>query len=380
MKLRAASLIEVFVALTISAIVLTSAMAVFSVAVKNARLANIKGELEREGSFLQELLERDLRATGLGLPRGNHLVDGYDGAGASSLYGPVILAIPDAVGVVADLPAPHASYNTFGTLSTLVDHDSFAGEAEHLFWFNENNGFCQPDGSNGAGATCTTGQTSVFFPGLDGCTNGGVPADRMCTWGLRRLLPGQRFQVVFGDGGWATSAGSLVGPLHTIHGLVWYFTGTTIAPGWEVNAPAPAADLPSTAPSQGFVTTLDRVFYFRDGALLRRQQCEGDPDATDADWPDDTGAAMPANPENVQPGTVQNACTEREILARNVDAVVFSYFDGLGAPITNIDTAAEKNAVRSIGYAIRLKKTFADGAGSTDVLHELSGRVGLRNP
>lgn len=359
--LRGATLIELMVSLALLAVVLGVAVGLVVGAIQSGSRGRARGQFARQGSFINSLMSQELRMAGLGVPDATHIDDAYGGAGDTTGGNDVILATATAIGFIGDLPRPDAQYATFGTITNRP-----LGDGSHIFWHTENNGSCHPDTS---APSCETGDTSMFFPGEDGCANTAAVNDRTCPWGMKRVRAGERIQVVSGATRW-THAGvasplamSDIGaarPLSLNLSTTW---NQTVWPNVANNDP------PVAVSGQGFVTTVDRVFYFLQGTDLMRRQCFGDLDPDSASWPNNATNTLPANPESTPPGGVQNTCLAAEVIGKNVASLNFEYFDGTGAVTTT------KNQIRRVDWTIKLRKTVNNRTVEQDVV----GTVGLRN-
>lgn len=359
---RGATLIELMVSLALLAVVLGVAVGLVAGAIQSAARGRARGELARQGNFVNALLSNELRMAGLGVPMatGNHIADGYDGVGPTNFDSFVILAQPTVVGIVADLPRPDAQYSTFGLLNSRP-----TGVRNAVMWHTENNGSCAPDT---VGPTCTTQTTSIFFPGVDGCDAPGDVNERLCPWGMKRARAGERLQIVDGAHRWThagvadplamsslSATGALALNLSTTWDSFWANTTTT--------------DLPGAVTGQGFVTTIDRLFYRLNGSNLERNQCWGDPDPDDANWPNLAATALPASLISTPATGEANECSGFEVVAKNVTNVVFEYFDNSGVTTTN------KAQIARIDWTITLRKTV----NGRTVQQDIVGTVALRN-
>jgi hypothetical protein len=246
---------------------------------------------------------------------------------------------------VGDLARPDANYNTFGFL---VDGNPGGGHNHHASWLTENNGNCV------VGSGCDTAITSTFFPGESGCDDEADVNERTCPWGLKRLRGGEPFQVVAGNRRWfsATNKASLEAHNHTGNGL-FIHTGNAMPGTWANNGPS---TLPNAGAGQGWVTTLDRVFWRYNSATrtLERIQCWGAPDPTHANWPFQGMSAY-------------------ETVAKNVESVAFTYFDANDIAVTAPTSAAIKATIRRIEFRILFRRPV----GSITVEHEAVGGVFL---
>jgi hypothetical protein len=241
---------------------------------------------------------------------------------------------------------------------------------------------------------CDPNTTSMFFP--SGSTAGRCavdPRDRVCPWGVRRVRAQEDLQVVGADRNWATSraagttavlmvgglapddARALLGapvalrldealePGRVFHPI--FQSSQTNDPRWRDEEPG---TLPGGSVGQGWVTTLDRMFFYRDGDKLMRVQCWGNPRPTHASWPRDNVAVDPG----AVPGT---ACTPPEAIARHVEAVSFRYF---GAAAEELDLADDpRGRVRRVDFEIRFLRTVT--GSSREVRYAVQGSVALQN-
>lgn len=362
---RGFSLMELVVALAINALVLTVAVALFERIAAQGSAARQRAELERDAALAQSLLERELRQAGLGVPRDRH-------AASDAVLRPVLVATSTSIGILADFARPDAQYPTLGMLSTQLSLDGVSPPDTHLWWFTENNGPCQPDGTRGSGPRCSTATTSVFFPGQEGCGVSGAASDRTCPWGLRRVLPGEALEVVYGNGRWATSTMrdpiSLHGGGTHSHDLMfvelahpldnWNIDATVVDPG----------SMPRANVGTGFVVTLDRVFFAVRGNVLTRQQCWGTPAPDLPQWPADGAIGIPADPTYAD-GERTSVCTDVEVIARDVRSFQLRYFSADGL---EVDGTAPESIARITYHLVLVHPT-------SGVRHEVEGSVLLRN-
>lgn len=362
---RGATLIELMVALSLLTVVLGIAVGLLVGSMHNNSRARVRAQLARQGEFLSTVLSQELRMAGLGVPgvNGNHIADAYAGGGDTDFDTSVIVANSTEVGVIGDFPRPDAQYNTLGLL-----HNRPAGTSANVMWHTENNGRCAPDTT---GATCSTASTSFFFPGEVGCEGVGQAADRTCPWGMRRVNGGDRIQIVAGNHEW-THAG-VANPLAvSAVGVPTPVVSLNLSASWDASWPnVLASDAPVGITGQGWVTTIDRVFYRLNGTNMERVQCWGDPDPDNAAWPNAGTNAMPAlgNLALTPAGGTANVCTGAEIVAQNVDSVAFTYFDAAGA------ATAVKADIRRIDWVIRLRRVV----NTREVVQDIVGTASIRN-
>lgn len=440
---RGFTLLEVAISIALMVVVLGVTMGIIVKVLAENRRQRVHAEILRDAMLTTQLLNSDLRQAGLGAPRNVNestcLVEGLyirknctpdpfcsfpcvpapcvllygSGTRPASFDTSVILANATQVGIVGDLARPDSQYSAYGPLHNRATAGaSTTTTSVHLMWHNENNGLCAP--GNGPPA-CNLGNTSTFFAGesTDLCTVAN-PNARTCPWGMNRVRAGERLQIVAGDRSWSTAA--LADPLNVVN----YSGGrlaVVLSPGFDVpmsdgdavnDAVWPntvAGDGPGGIAGQGWVTTLDRVFFIHDPTLrvIQRVQCSGDPDPQHASWPNAgvNALALPVNIASLQltasvtapVTTAPHACVGPEVVARNVDNVTFTYVNaantalvtgtgitGIGAttcgPFTPPTTG--KNAIRRIDYVINFRKSV-DASPAHDVTHAVSGSVRLQN-
>jgi hypothetical protein len=349
-RFRGATLIELMVSLTLLAVVLGVAVGLVASVIQGSARGRARGELARQGAYVSSVLGNELRMAGVGVPAstGNHIADAYAGTGATHFAGSVLVASSTAVGIAADLPRPDANYATFGRLDPRP-----TGSRSAIMWHNENNGSCAPDT---VGDTCSTAASSLFFPGVDGCDATADANDRVCPW------------IVDGAHRW-THAG-VASPLAMTQSSTTGALALSLSTTWDgVWANTTSSDLPGAVSGTGFVTTIDRVFFRLNGKNFERNQCWGDPDPDSASWPGEASAALPGTLTSTPSTGTASECTGWEVLAKNVDSVVFDYFDGTGAVTTT------KRDIARIDWAIKLRKRVNGRSVEQDVV----GSVGVRN-
>ena len=417
MSRRAFTLLELIIAVTMGIAIMTAVVAVLLVAGDEGKRARAHGELVRDASFLAQVLQQDLRQAGLGVPAGAHIMQDCDATGTACAfeYGTVaparfgarriIFAGPSAIGLVADLPRPDANWSTFGTL-----HNRPVGNAtDAVVWHTENNGPCAAD----TAASCNPGVTSTFFPGAaaaEECDGSGGVASITCPWSLRRVVGGDRLQIVDGGGNWSHTAA--VSPLARVTRSLPTPPGGSIfalqvTPSFDlqpITADASGADRtwgnatavsfndgPGGVPGTGWVTTLDRAFFQLSGTTITRIQCFGDPDPAHASWPVVGAASIPAiaalRLTPATPGgdatTAAHTCIGPEVVARNVTAFGLRYLldddaDGdVDRTLTSVTTAAELNAIRRIEYTATVQVTPPQM--TKPVRYDIEGTVQLQN-
>lgn len=342
---RGASLIEVMVALAMAALLLTSLLEIIVGAERIGSSLRARAGMSNSGAVVAQLLRQDLSQAGLGVPKGLNATTNSNG-----FYAAVLVASPDQVGILADLPRPDGNFNTFGLLD---DHVPTSLNDRHIAWHTENNGGCMPSSTGG----CSTANASLFFPGEAGCAAVGAIGDRTCPWGLKRLRSAEPFQVVGANGQWFGATNNTTMTIDDVGQgfMIMLDTGNSFPAGWANNS---ASSLPTAGASQGWVTTLDRVFfrYVAADRTIERIQCWGMPNVVSVDWPLATATTAPATPCSAP----FQGMSAWEVVAQDVDSVVFTYFDQAGTQLTGIDTANEKRSVRRIEWNIAFEKTVAD--------------------
>lgn len=393
MKRRAApggfTLLEVAVAVALSVIVIGAATTVLSAVLVQNKRQRIHSDLQRDAELVGQLLATELRQAGLGVPQGPHIQKNCPGGVCTFTYGTganttsaglrfgahrLLVAAPTEIGLVGDLPRPDSNYPVFGPL-----HSRHSGAGTGILaWHNESNGTCIPPG-------CATSGFSTFFPGsgIDCSTVGG---EITCPWALRRVARGDRLQVVDGRGDWAHAGVDTAGAVGGNSSLLGVL-GLRLSPAMDPSANSWLNDSAGVGPSgfagQGFVTTLDRVFYVFDSVagVIRRTQCFGDPDPGHADWPESANT-VPGSPGTITPPvtapstSAQNRCVGPEVVARHVTSVAFTYFDQAGAAVA-VASNADKDSIRRVEWVIGFQN--ANTIVGTPVTYTLMGAVSLQN-
>lgn len=352
---RAFSLLEVMAALGIAAVLITALMNIVVDAENTGRRTRVRADIGNNGTILGAQLRRDLSVAGVGVPSAKNVTTNSD-----IIYASVIVATPTEVGIVGDLPRPDSNYSTFGLID---DRPAVFQKNQHVAWHTESDGGCIPQTSAGS---CATGATSLFFPGENGCATTADALDRTCPWGLRRLRGAEPFQVVAGNRQWfsATNNPTLTVDDVGVNQALMVNTGSTFPASWANDG---AGSLPNAGAGQGWVTTVDRVFYrfVASSRTIERIQCWGVPDPDHAAWPPATTAAAPTTPC----AAPFEGMAAWETLANNVDSLAFTYFDSAGASVTTVDTAAKKASIRRVEFKITFRKDISGGS----VRHEVVG-------
>jgi hypothetical protein len=379
MKQRAFTILELLVGLVVSTIVLLAILQIFQDTMVTQRRQRVRAELARQGAFLGNMLHRELRVIGLGKPLGTSVI------GAQPPPVSISFAGNSALGFVADLPRPDATFSTFGFLE-----DRPAG-FRRLMFHTDQNGACASDGG-----ACDIETTSTLYRG-DAATCATSAGDRTCPWGNKRLRGNEIFQVVAGNGTWtnlqADGGAITMQPTTapdggTVNGLVvdaaedpsralgWPATWTNFARG----------DPPVDIRGQGFVTTLDRVFYRFCGEdclggsgadrVLERRQCWGPVIPNHPAWPttaDNTNEAALLGGAFDPAALPGGECTPWEIVARDVESVTFSYFRERTANPGNADNVANNSTDSTFGLSAAARQRSAQPRVGTQL-----GRADIR--
>lgn len=367
--------------MVISIIILGVCMTIMVNTIVEGRRTRVQSEMARDGAHTSQLLGQELRQAGLGVPNAGHISATYGTTPNATFYASLLVAGASEIGVVGDLPRADATYNAYGALHNRTLSLVGVPTGDHVAWHTENNGNCVPD-ALAAGVSCTTATSSLFFPGEAGCDDNDAFADRTCPWGLRRVVPGERLIIVSGDGRWAhVGMGTAMEKAGSDRVFAAKLSPAFSPADWP-DPPAPA--LPVTAPNQtagqGWVTTLDRVFFKYDATTrtIQRAQCSGDPDPDNAGWPGQAAITIPpiATLRLTPPGGgAVHVCGEFEIIARHVESLTFTYFNAAGGVVGTRNTGPLKRSIRRVGYRIQFRQTL-DGR---DVIYDVAGSVRLQN-
>jgi prepilin-type N-terminal cleavage/methylation domain-containing protein len=396
---RGFTLIELAISIALGVIVLGTAAAVMATALRDNRRARVHSELQRDAELASQLLAQEIRQAGLGVPSGRHISEDCTGAGVCNfIYGTnssgtanalelsarsILVAGTDEIGILGDLPRPDANYNVFGPLHGRNTATNTSGtNRDAIAWHTENNGTCVPPEP---GVSCTTGAASTFFPGGPNCNTG---TELTCAWASRRIAPAEALQIVDGSGNWSHArVGGTLAAVPAATGpqglrLAFRFDqGGAVR--WANNSIAAG---PAGFVGQGWVTTLDRVFYQVDPATRRllRRQCWGDPDPRHPQWPPEDVNAVPASPQSVSPtstGSTQvtgTTCIGPETVARSVLSLTFAYADGNGNPLTTFPDGDSKNRIRRVSWTLILQRAD-ESLGPTPVTYTIQGATRIEN-
>jgi len=141
--------------------------------------------------------------------------------------------------------------------------------------------------------------------------------------------------------------------------------------------PSLAVTSPSQVGGQGWVTTLDRVFFRYDAATrtIQRNQCSGDPDPDNPAWPNAVATTIPTSLTYTPVGGATTVCGGFEAIARHVESLTFQYFDSDNNVVPVRNTGPLKQSVRRVAYRIQFRETL-DGR---DVTYDVAGSVRLQN-
>ena len=386
---RAFTIIEILVALTLGVVVLGTTVSLAVLAGQDHDAGRRRAHLARTASYLDRNLSRDLRHAGLGMPTGPFHT-GTFGSGTGRFNAPILIGTTDSIGIVGDLPRPDADGAPFGSLASIPGSSGIGGSpgAARFWWFNDNTGTCIPSTTVTA-TSCKLSKTSRLMPGAGECNAVGAGNDPTCPWGLRRLVADEYFVVIAGDGSWALAkmpstagiANALVAAPDGRHLL--FQSASAVGGDWDPvrwRNVDPQVDAPVALRGQGYVSSPDRVFYFKQGRTLQRVQCTGAPDPDNAGFPSANVTTMPnvAALAYTLPGgrTPGPTCVGPELIADHVESAVFTYIDKDGAALALPLDGPRKRQVRGIRWRI----AFRDARGGRQTVNEtVEGAVALRN-
>jgi hypothetical protein len=390
------TVLELLIGLSCALVVLAAIVSLFSDTMRTQRRQRVRAELARQGAFLGHQLNQELRLIGLGVPTGSSVEGGLPPPV------PVMFAGSNAIGFIADLPRPDATYNTFGVL------DDRPLGFQRLMWHTDQNGVCAPQASG-----CPIDETSVLFRGDSAlCTNAG---DRTCPWSNHRLRPGEYFVTAAGNGSWANLKSTGTGDnaagftmeatnpdVGGVRGLVIDDEHeTTRALGWPATWLNTArGDAPVDVRGQGYVATPDRVFYRfcptlasctgstpPQARVLERRQCWGPLVTNDGSWPDTTLDTNPSTLANTFDPTAAplTTCSPWEVAARDVASVNFEYLRAAAVRLggAELQRSAQPRPpdlfgrvdIAQVRFTIQLSRTV-DGVV---IRHDVVGSARLRN-
>jgi prepilin-type N-terminal cleavage/methylation domain-containing protein len=335
---RGFTLVEVMVASTVGILILMAAMGYLLSRSRMDQQEAQRSRLKQDSSLLLGQLGRELRQAGLGRPtRARRDRDG------ELFPGPLLHANQTALAFVADLPRPDANLNG---LSAFAAHQGSPPLPDRgLALLNELNGGCDVDGSSPA--ACRTDEASLLLaaPGLDCRTAPGTAPT--CPWGLKKYRPGEWLVLVDGVGRWVE---------RRVASNLFSSSAGRVALVLDERLPADFFGVPN----QGWVASLDRVFYRLNESAVERKQCWGEvgPSATAREL------ARPCD----DPGSEG---TPWEPLLRTVapQGLAFRYFDAQGTELQALPLSAEElRRVRRVEVVLRLTAPTSRGPVTQDSL------------
>ena len=381
------SLIEVTVALSIGAIVMTVAFNVFITAKGTAVEAATRGQMARDAQLVMDRLGKDLSYLGAGVPSG--ICGDASCTNGSSLRPSVRRALSDNLVFLGDAPFPNAD------LPGAVTVTRFAGDANStdIAVSSELSDRCTPH----AGATiastayrCSTALSSLLVTP----TALASPADdcfkdnetrRTCPWALNKwqlngATPSVMNLVVVAPSGdfsvrkWAGT----YAVVNNYDGI--RLTAATAGPAILTR------NVFFTAVGGAAFVSLDRIFWALEDAgggacsgddcVLKRRQCWGEienPDATD--FPDENDTFF-GTAETISNCSAPQDGTPWVTIADHIESFTFRYFQGtteLTAPLI----VGDLPNVRAVDVELVIK---VDVPGDGPVLrHRVSQRFFLPN-
>lgn len=312
---RAFTMIELMVSIVAAIVVLGAVMDLLIQATVTRSETEAKANLGRDADLLSDIIERDLAAVGLGVPRGSMCTNAgtpFTSAPFNTgvieshqLRPPVRIGLPDMLAFIGDVPYPNAE---FPGVSRVVEH-----VGDHIAITNELM-MCPPK----AGAddylcdvpTNSFLSTPSALSGTDLCTNAQRSA-RTCPWSNLKFqndATGHAYVVASDARGrcWYPRRFSVSDTTRLFDSVKSWAGGIHLEHEYPT-AGEDSIDDPNTffdPVGGGFIAQLDRVFYTVENpngtpctqgsgnCVLLRRQCWGFGPAGNATQPDDPGAAL----------------------------------------------------------------------------------------
>ncbi|HEX8434653.1 PilW family protein [Archangium sp.] len=346
---RGFTLIEMLVTSGVAIIMLSAALALFIQGIAQQQRQRKLAEMKRSAALVMGQLTTELRQAGLGRPRGARVGTG-DRFPAS-----ILVAQPQQIIFIADLPRPNSTFNGFSQLAADQTPASFAG----LSLLNELNGGCDVTTATPA---CATDLSSHLFTYAATSTAtdcaGSSGTARTCPWALNRYQPSEYIIVADGMGRWVErQIGTSSTPPHPPSAL-----RPDGRRALSIDASVPA-ELVSGGANQSFVSTPDRVFHRIIDGWWERKQCWGS-----------VGSPI---------GTLSDPCaagadgTDWERLARLVTpaSITFRYFKANGDPLTAPVATTSLKDIARVDIELQLERPMTAG---DPLRHTAHGSITLR--
>lgn len=368
-RLRAFTLIEVVIGLTIGAVITTAAIATLSHVMQFQGEVVARNTASRDAELVIDLLGKDLVFAGAGVPRGlRRDTADFSAPVENHQLRPLFrTAKPDHFSFVGDLPYPNAELNG---LARVTDVNP---ASQHRIVVTSEISGCAPPSSSPGSYACATSTRSLLGPLAGANCAEGSTGSRTCPWALNKWQRSTNgggtdgVHLIFGntDGSWHERLWSLTDfddfdPFLVIHLEHESADGTGFGPGGEDLV----RDNLLTPVGVGFASHIDRSFWSFEGTapgssctappacVVRRRQCWGqvlDPGA--ANWPGVTDTAFRSNltPLHCAP---PNDGTGWEDVIDGVESFTVQYLDGNGVSLTGAWDAAQSALVKAVEVEI----------------------------
>lgn len=366
---RGFSLVEVIIALTIGAVLMSAALITFSGGKYTAQEAARRAQMARDAQLVLDMLGRDINSLGAGVPIGTCL----NGCSATTekLSPALRRATSDSLAFLGDAPFPNAELPGVATLTR------FAGDAnsDTVALIAEVSGPCTPPATSASNAfQCQTSVTTPLagtFPSSDDCKQA-APTARTCPWMMNKWQASNTAPVHL----------TFVDAAGDFFQRKW--NGTTAVVnnhfGIQVQAETGGAailtrDLFYDPIGSGYIVNLDRILWSVEDAgggtcdsgdtcTVRRRQCWGHNDTPSAaDFPS-TGTAAFTSSSTPRNCTAPTDGTGWETLVEGVDGVTdfnIEYFGANGASLGTNVTVANLINVRSLVVNMTLQDRVGQG-------------------
>lgn len=363
------SLVEVIVALTIGAVLMSAALVTFTGGKYTVQESARRAQMARDAQLVLDLLGKDIGSLGAGVPVGSCL----DGCSATTerLSPALRRATSDGLVFLGDAPFPNAELPGVATLTRFAGDVSSAQVAV----IAEVSGPCTPPSTSASNAfQCSTAATTPLagtFPASDDCRQT-QPTARTCPWMLNKWQASNAAPVHL----------TFVDAAGDFFQRRWNGTNVVVDNhfGIEVQAETGGAavltrNLFYDPIGSGYVVNLDRIMWSVEDAgggtcdsgdtcTVRRRQCWGHIDTPSAaDFPLAGTVAFTSSsaPRNC---TAPTDGTGWETIVEGVDGVTnfnIEYFGANGASLGTDVTLANLTNVRSLVVTMTLQDRVGQG-------------------
>jgi prepilin-type N-terminal cleavage/methylation domain-containing protein len=378
---RAFSLVEVILALTISAVLMSAALITFSGGKYTVQESARRGQMARDAQLVVDMMSRDLASLGAGVPQGACL----NGCSAvtETLTPALRRATSDAFAFVGDAAYPNAEISGAALLTRIAGDADSASVAMTA----EVTGPCTPPATGASNAyQCTTSTTTPLagaFVNTDNC-NQAQPNARTCPWEMNKW---QASNAVNAHLTFVDAAGDFYQRRWDgTTAIVDNYYGITVQNETGGSSVLTRNNFYDPIGS-GYISHLDRIFWSVEDAgggtcdagdtcTVKRRQCWGRIETpSDAAFPSAGTAAFvsPSDPLNC---AAPNEGTGWETIVDGVTSFDITYFGANGVAIAAPVPVANLRSVRSLVITMEVQERVGQGPFLT---HRVQQRLFLPN-